>query len=352
MRSVGRCLALLAGLVWVFAGSDQGALAQSEDANTMRARDLFRRGVDAYDRGVYFEALQAFQEAYQLRPHPAVRVNIANCFDKLDRPAEAIKHLEQFLGSGAGSPEQQKEVMQALERLRKRVGRLVLRVTPDGARIVIDNGDELKAPVTEPVYLKAGRHQVNIALDAHETALRVVDIQAEGTTELTVALARLDVPPPIPPSPGPPPVAAMPPPSQLPPIAAGPSAPSLAPAAPAEAVTHRGLPATVWLAGSVTLAALLSSIITGQLALAADREFNGELAAVRNMALSNVQRAEAWSDGINSADRAHTFAVATDVLLSTAVVGAVLTTVLYLNHHSSSETPPPAAATRGLQLQF
>jgi hypothetical protein len=90
--------------------------------------------------------------------------------------------------------------------------------------------------------------------------------------------------------------------------------------------------------------------LTGQLALAADRDFNSDLAVVRNVTLSNDQRAAAWDDGIGSADRAHTYAVATDVLLSCAVVGAVLTTVLYLN----SRTPATEASVRasGSQLQL
>ena len=337
-----RCRHLaLVGALWFC--SVAACSAQPEDATVVRARELFKRGVDAYDHGVYYEALTAFQEAYQLRPHPSVRVNIANCYDKLDRPAEAIQHFEQFLGSGSGTPQQQQEVMRALDQLRKRVGRLVLRVAPAGARILIDNDHEYRAPVAEGVFLKPGRHQVNITLDAHETAIRAVDIHAEGTTELAVNLAPLDlapippVPVPASPDPSPQPMAAAPPPAAA--IAA------IAPPAPAAAVEpSRGLPATVWLAGGVTLAALLTSIVSGQLALAADREFNGELAAVRNMQLSNVERARAWSDGMAAADRAKTFAVTTDVLLSTAVVGAVLTTVLYLNHQDSASTEASANA--------
>ncbi|HKU44765.1 MAG TPA: PEGA domain-containing protein [Polyangiales bacterium] len=345
MRTVGRWIALAAG-VWLCGA--RVAVAQPSDATTARARELFQRGVDAYDRGVYYEALQAFQEAYQLRPHPSVRVNIANCYDKLDRPAEAIQAFEQFLGSGAGSQQQQREVQDALDKLRKRVGRLVLRVQPDGARVVIDNAEERRAPLPDSVLLKAGRHQVSASLDGHETALRVIDIQAEATTELLITLPRLDAPPlaAAAPAPAPPPAAA---PAPTPPPAA--PAVTLAPAAMAaapKAAESPGLPATVWIAGGVTVAALMGAIITGQLALAADREFNGDLAAVRNMSLSNAQRAAAWEHGNQAADRAHTYAITTDVLLSTAIVGTVLTTVLYLNH---ANIEPSATASNALRLR-
>jgi hypothetical protein len=332
--------------LWIAGASSVSA--QGEDATVARARELFKRGVDAYDRGVYYEALQAFQEAYSLRPHPAVRVNIANCYDKLDRPAEAIQNFEQFLGSGAGTSKQQEEVVKALEQLRKRVGRLLLHVSPEGAKVVIDANDPMRAPIADVVLLKAGRHQLTVSLDRHETAMRVVDVAAGGTTELTINLPRLDAEAPevvaqAPPAaaPAPPPRAAAP---SSQPAAAAPHAAAPAP----EAEAGADIPAGVWIAGGVTFAALLTSILTGQLALAADRDFNSDLATVRNMGLTSQQRAAAWDDGIDAANRAHSFAVTTDVLLSCAVVGAVLTTVLYVNGSSSE----PAVRQVGSQLQL
>jgi hypothetical protein len=88
----------------------------------------------------------------------------------------------------------------------------------------------------------------------------------------------------------------------------------------------------------------MSAIVTGQLALSADREFNGDLAAVRNSSLTDAQRASAWAQGIESADRAQSLAVATDVLLSLALAGTVLTTIFYLDHDSAEQLPRVAAA--------
>jgi hypothetical protein len=311
---------------------------------------LFGLGVSAYDRGVYFEALRHFQAAYQLRPHPLVRVNIANCFEKLDRPAEAILNFELFLESGAGNPSQQQEVRDALVQLKKRVGRLVLNVSPEGAKIVIDDQIERRAPMSDAVTLKAGRHQVAISLAGHETALRVVDVTAESTTELTLSLAATGAPPAelaLVPTP----TATTPPPAELPPAPTPPpadptpqtlpdnsslSAPWIDAPMPPSSPPGRTIPAVVWLTGGATFVALMGSIVTGQLALSADREFNGDLAAVRNMSLSDAQRASAWAQGIDAAERAGSFAVATDVLLSISLAGAVLTTIFYFDQATSS----------------
>lgn len=346
MRSV---LSLVACL-WIASASSVSA--QAEDATVVRARELFKRGVDAYDRGVYYDALQAFQEAYALRPHPSVRVNIANCYDKLDRPAEAIQNFEQFLGSGAGTAKQQEEVVKALDQLRKRVGRLLLHVSPDGAKVVIDANDPMRAPISDVVLLKAGRHQLTVSLDRHETAMRVIDVAAQGTTELTINLPRIDSTPEIAAAP---PQAATGPQPQAAPGAAPPPQPAAAavpaplPARAGVSSTSNDAPASVWIAGSVTVAAVLTSILTGQLALAADRDFNSDLATVRNMSLSSEQRAAAWDQGIDAANRANALAVTTDVLLSCAVVGAVLTTIFYVNGSTPSEPP---VRTAGSQLQL
>jgi hypothetical protein len=344
VKSIGRWILLLACAWFAVA---RPSTARAEDANVMRARQLFQHGVEAYDRGVYYDALQAFVDAYQLRPHPAVRVNIANCYEKLDRPAEAIQNFEQFLGSGAGTTKQQEEVVRALEQLRKRVGRLVLHVSPDGSKVVIDDGEPMRAPVGDVVLLKVGRHQLTVSLDMHETAMRVIDVAAASTTELTINLPGLDARPPAgvataaapTAQPSPPPPAALPPAFPIP----------TAPVAASEPETDIG--ADVWIAGSVTFAAVLTSILTGQLALAADRDFNSDLAEVRNMNLSSGQRAAAWDDGISAAGRAHAFAVTTDVLLSCAVVGAVLTTVLYLNNQPAANEAKVRAAASPLAFQ-
>ena len=63
--------------------------ARAQDVRS-RAREQFQRGVAAFEAGRYEEALAAFQEAFRLKPHPSVRLNMAACYEKLDRPREAL----------------------------------------------------------------------------------------------------------------------------------------------------------------------------------------------------------------------------------------------------------------------
>ena len=146
--------------VWL---ASAGALAQDDDAREIeQARAEFNRGVERYQAQDWRGALEAFQEAYRLRPHPSVRVNMANCYEQLDRPMEAIFHFERFIAESGNdiTPEQRRDVQAALGRLRRTVGELSLRISPDGAQVRIDGAETRRAPITEVVRLAAGPHTV------------------------------------------------------------------------------------------------------------------------------------------------------------------------------------------------
>ena len=313
--------------------------AQPSDAETTRAKQLFESGVAEYDAGHYANALSRFQEAYRIKPHPLVRVNIANCYQRLDRPVEAIENFEGFLSMTQGSQAQREEVRAALRELREKVGQIALSVSPPGARILIDDKDERHAPVSDPVLASVGRHRVTISLEGYETALRVIDVHARETASLQVALAAVPAPEPeIAAAPPPPPPIEQPDEVELLEPAPAPPLPEPATAKPAPAPRRRvALPVSVWVSGGATVALLVSAIVTGQLALSSSREFDGNVAAVRNTQLSEFQRAGAWARGVDAADRADALAAATDIMLGLSLAGAGLTTYFYLADRAERE---------------
>jgi len=128
----------LFALALALAGLAATAHAQDADSGRENAKAFFERGVADYASGQYAAALGNFQEAYRVRPHPLVNVNIANCYDKLGKPLQATFHFQRFLESDAGTPAQRDEVQAAIERLKQQIGKLVLRITPDGALAIID----------------------------------------------------------------------------------------------------------------------------------------------------------------------------------------------------------------------
>lgn len=333
--SLGRLFALLIMAGVSGAGWVPATLAQEAGADTSQARELFQSGVERYEAGQYAEALGDFERAYALKPHPLVQVNIANCYDKLNQPAEALSHFEAFLASTEGSAAQRDEVRAAVARLAKAAGRLSIRATPAGAQGVIDQ----KRTAQPLQWVSAGRHRVDVSAEGYEPALRVVDVQPGETVEVNVELAPAHGPLPTPPvasAPVPPPTAAATSVAQEPtvdeyiePIAIKETPKKEHPAA--------GLPASVWISGGATFGLGVIAVVTGQLALAANREYDTNLAALRNPALTEYQRAGAWARGIDAADRADALAAVTDILLTFTFVGVGLTTYFYLADRDASE---------------
>jgi hypothetical protein len=321
--------------------------ASAQDEDQAHAKERFERGVTEYEAGQFTEALADFQEAYRLKPHPLVRVNMANCYDKLDRPVEAIFHFELFMSSQQGKPEQREEVKEALKSLRKRIGKLLLSVAPDGARVAIDAVDERRAPIMEPMVLKAGPHEIVVSLDGYDTLKRSVDVKPENSTELTLRLTRPDA---LAAAAVPAPVAAAPEAAQAPdsqPLAqsdqrAAPQPePALAAASAADtAPPARGrIPASVWIAGGLTVALAVTGTVTGLLARSAEQNFNDNLHARFDPLLTSAQQQIAWQQANDASTRAKGLALTTDVLFGGAIIGAALTLYFYLSRpHADAQT--------------
>ncbi|MBN1654255.1 MAG: PEGA domain-containing protein [Deltaproteobacteria bacterium] len=166
-------------------------LAQAEESAAVeRARTLFNIGVQRYDQGNYQGALEAFEEAYRLRPHPAVRLNMASCYDHLGRDANAVFHYERYLEEAGGDKERQKDVEEALEKLYKKMGKLTVTVSPDGSTVLVDDSEPRVSPIKEPIHLEAGEHKITVTQNGYEPAKRRVKIGRGELTEIIIALKK------------------------------------------------------------------------------------------------------------------------------------------------------------------
>ena len=314
------------------------------DEMRARAKQLFERGVEAYEGARYAEALASFQEAFRLRPHPLVRVNIANCYDKLGKPIEALFHFEQFLASDVPTPAQRQEVVAATERLRKQLGSLLLRVTPDGATVIVDAGEQRKTPILEPLQLPAGEHSLEVRLEGYQVVKRSFTLTGGATQELDVVLEPAASVAPVVAAPALPdgtvtegePLAVAPPPEPKP-------APAPLAAAVSEPEGEAELPLHVWILGGVSVAMLAGATITGILALGAESDFE-RYQMLRRDAQAPLAQQAAFDDAIDAANRADTLSVVTDVLLVGAVASATAAIVFAVLDDGEGEPMQPSAA--------
>ncbi|MBX3229256.1 MAG: hypothetical protein KIT84_18455 [Labilithrix sp.] len=147
-------ISLLAQTVTVPAWSQQ-----ADDPVTLQARARFKEGVEAFDKGKYEEARLAFLQAYTLKKHPAVLLNLAQSSAKSNHPLEAAGYFKQFLKEATtATAQQKKDAAQGLEEVRKQLGRIEV-VAPAGTEITVDDQKVGAAPV-EPVDVEAGTHTV------------------------------------------------------------------------------------------------------------------------------------------------------------------------------------------------
>lgn len=306
---------------------------QAQDDRAL-ARDAFRRGVAHYSAGDFQAALESFQEAYRIAPNPVVRVNMANCYERLDRPDEAIFNYERFLSeAGADAPAARRsEVETALAALRARFAQLSLSVSPgDSATIAIDGGNDAPPP-PQPIQLSPGHHVIEVHRPGSPPQRRELELAGGTVTSFDVTSL----------TPPPPPRAPTPTPTTSPPVGGEPvvavTPPSGEPEQEPTPSTGGGLRITapVLVAGGATIALAIGATVTGALALGANSDFDAAVAEVQSPDTSPDARAAARQRGLDAADSANTLALVTDILVAGAVVGAGVTVVLLLTQPGSS----------------
>jgi tetratricopeptide (TPR) repeat protein len=133
--------------------------ARAQDANEARAH--FEQGVAHFEEGRYSEALAEFRDAYRIRPHPSVLVNLANCYQNLGRPVEAAQHFERYLRDARGSLDSAAtaEVQRALGASRASIGTIEI-YGPAGVGVHVDGNDVGTTPLSRPIEVNPGMHVV------------------------------------------------------------------------------------------------------------------------------------------------------------------------------------------------
>jgi len=347
---IGAGTRLAAALALAMALTVPAAHAQDSAA---QAKQHFQAGVTAYEVGDFQGALKEFQEAFRLKPHPLVRVNMANCYDNLDKPVEAIFHFEKFMAAEEGTPEQHKEVREALRRLRQKVGEVNIRATPDGTLVQIDDQETRKAPILDTVLLKAGKHTIRATLDGYQPVERSIEVLGgqPASVDITLEPAGGATPDPLAgilPAAAAEPVEEPAPQEKVDVSAVAPLDEGQQQAQTEEVLDEeptpdgepsggRRLTTGVIIAGSVTLALLVTGTVTGIMALGANSDFEDAATVVNAPGASAVQRHDAYAEAESAADKAEAMALTTDILLIGAVLGAGLTTYLWLTSDSGND---------------
>jgi len=149
--------------------------SQSDDALTKAARARFQEGVDAFDKGNYEAARAAFTQAYALRQHPAVLLNLAQSCLKSGHYLEAAKDFQKYLADPQG--EKKADAQKGLADSRAKLGRLDVNAPP-GSEVTIDDTKVGNAPLNEAADVEAGNHTVRVRLPDGTSSEQKITVNA------------------------------------------------------------------------------------------------------------------------------------------------------------------------------
>ena len=136
------------------------AQAPAEDATTAMARARFKEGVEFYDKSEYEQARASFLQAYALKKHPAVLLNLAWSCVKSGHALEGERYFRQFLAEGKEITDKQRaDANDGLTQARNKLGRIEI-AAATGTEVTVDGEKVGMAPIADPIAVEAGAHTV------------------------------------------------------------------------------------------------------------------------------------------------------------------------------------------------
>jgi hypothetical protein len=148
----------------LFVATPRTARAQ-DDAAIQMARERFQEGVKYYDQKQYDKARAAFLQAYALKKHHAVLLNLAQSELRSNHEADSAKHFAQYMREAKdASPAEKTEAEKGLAAAKVSVAEVTLNVPPD-ADVFVDGNAEGRSPLPGAIYLAPGTHSFEARKD-------------------------------------------------------------------------------------------------------------------------------------------------------------------------------------------
>ncbi|MEI9951023.1 MAG: PEGA domain-containing protein [Pseudomonadota bacterium] len=154
------------------------------------AGERYARGLSLYGDGEFLLALVEFERAYQLSNNYKVLYNIGQVRIQLGRYAKAKEALEDYLKAGGAnlSPERRQAVDKDLATLAERTASLNVVTHEVGADISLDGKVIGTSPLTSPVIVDAGEHNLVLHKSGFYDSAQSVTLAGHDQVELTIEL--------------------------------------------------------------------------------------------------------------------------------------------------------------------
>jgi hypothetical protein len=137
------------------------ARASDEDTTVAIARERFKEGVTFFDQKQYDKARVAFLQAYALKKHPAVLLNLAQSELRCGHEVDAAKHFSAYLRESTTASDSERQAAETgLNATKPAVALLDVNVDESGTEIYVDGSLEGVSPLPGPLYVSPGAHSI------------------------------------------------------------------------------------------------------------------------------------------------------------------------------------------------
>ena len=175
------------------------AAPAADDASVAMARERFKEGVAFFDKKDYEKARLAFLQAYALKKHPAVLLNLAQSELRSGHEADAAKHFAAYLrDANDASPAETQAAQAGLNAAKVAVAEVEVTVDESGAEVYVDGTLSGVSPLPGPLYMAVGSHSVEARKNGQSTATQVsagAGKQLKASLSLTPKAVPLATPP-------------------------------------------------------------------------------------------------------------------------------------------------------------
>jgi len=145
------------------------APASADTPSEIEANARFEEGTRLWRAGKYEEARVKLVQAYAVLKKPGVLYNLALAEMTLGHSDEAFRLIREFLKMPQTDMDRSLEARKYLSELRKKVSLISLSErTPKGTRVMVDGVEAGVAPLSDPIVVKPGKHEIVLRYGADE----------------------------------------------------------------------------------------------------------------------------------------------------------------------------------------
>ena len=136
-----------------------GSPSDQRDSSA-KARQRFLDGVAAGKKGDWPKAYEAFLDAWKLKQHPQVALNLGRAELEIGRYGEAVRHFQHCIENSAPADPDVALARDWLAEAQKKAAKLLIVVDVAGARVLVDGVFVGYSPLLSPVSADPGSHIV------------------------------------------------------------------------------------------------------------------------------------------------------------------------------------------------